>query len=232
MKRFKSFLILFILLLNIFFVPVVNAASLGTISGNYSFGDVKLDDVDVSLYLVATLDTSNGFSYKYIDDFKEFELDVNSLNYGELEQYVLELEKNIKDNSISAIKKVKTNNDGKFNFKDVDEGLYLVNIEDVERENNIYKSSPSLLFVPNYDSTAQAYNHDVSVNIKTELVKKEDNSNINSSNGSSKIKLPNTYDSIVLYIIGFVVSLILLIILVLFIVYNRRRSNSDEKKNK
>lgn len=230
MKRFKSFLILF-LILSIVFAPVVNAAPIGTISGDYSFGDIELENVDVSLYLIATVDTTNGFSYKYVKDFEKYELDVNSLNYGELEQYVLELEKSIKDNDIEAIKTTKTSSAGKFNFKDLEEGLYLVNIEDVEQDINIYKSSPSLLFIPNYDSTTQAYNHDVSVNIKTELVKKEIN-NDKAGNNNSNIRIPNTYDAIVIYVIGFVVSLILLVILVLFIVCYKKRGNEDEKKNK
>ncbi len=233
MKRFKIVLVLF-LLLNFVFVPVANAAPLGTITGNYTYGDIKLKDVNASLYLIANVETTNGFSYTYLDDFKNFETDFGSLNTGELEQYTLELEKNIKDKSIKAVKTVKTDEDGEFNFSELNDGLYLISVEDLEDGDNTYKSSPSLVFIPAYDSITNENKYDVSINMKTELVVKEDNSNdftTNNGNGAS-VKLPNTYDTIWIYIGGFGISLVLLILLVLFLVYNKKKGNSDEKDKK
>ena len=232
MKILKKLFVLFLLLNIISFSQVyAEVPNCGSITGNYSYDNENLKDALVSIYLIANYDEATK-SYTYVNEFKEFELDINSLNYGELEEYSITLKKHINSEKIKSVESIKTNEDGDFKFNNcLDRGLYIITVEDLKINNNIYEALPSILTVPTFSKVDGTEIYDIKINVKSEM--REDNTtdyNPDDDENDSTIKIPNTYDAIINYILLLVVSLVLLVILVCYIYYKKKGSKENEKK--
>ncbi len=252
MKRFCK-LFMTILLLNIIYIPQVYAAdTCGKITGSFIYDKEKFNDEEVSLYLIADYDEkANKFSFK--NEFKDFTLDVNSLTYGELEEYSLTLKKYIEDNSINSSHSVKTNDNNQFIFdKCLEKGLYLVKTEDIIKDKFKYISLPSILTIPTITKEDANHIYDIEINMKVEVKNLDDNNptdpdnpnnpdkpidpddpnkpNSDGSNNGSDIKIPNTFDAIYIYLSLFIGSLILIILIIYL--NQKKKGRKENEKNK
>lgn len=228
MKKFK-YILFFVLLLNLIFIPQVNADTCGKIRGIYSYDDEKLENANVDLYLIAEYNNATN-NYSFTNDFKDYSLDINSLNYGELEEYSKTLKNFISKNNIASFISIKTDSDGTFTFDNcLKNGLYLINVVDIKKDDKIYQALPSILTVPTISKEDGTEIYDITINLKSEVKEATDDKNTNDSNKNSGIKIPNTYDSIIIYVSVFIVSLLLLVILICYINFKKKGSKKDEK---
>jgi len=228
-----------VLALTVVFAPQVYAEdTCGKITGDFSYDTVLLDGADVSLYLIAKYDEATD-SYLYEKDFKDYVLNMKNLNPSEVEIYIKTLSRVIDEKKIKNYATVKTDESGKFSFDEcLAKGLYLVRTVDLKRDNYVYKSLPALLTIPSKSVEDFTDQYSVSINMKSERVldtstddpsKDDNNQGNNGNNSGSNIRIPNTYDSIVIYLALFAISLILLVVLV-FYINNRKKKGSNENE--
>lgn len=228
MKNIKLCLALFILL-TVIYTPFVYALpDCGNISGEYKYGNESLSNANVSVYLVANIIDENVRRYEFTEGFKEFELNVNELNYSELEVYASNLERAIKSGNVQKVATAKTDANGKFTFDKCLHGLYLLDVEDLKIDNNLYKSLPSVIAIPTVSEDGTK-NNEIFVNVKSEKTLVEDSTGNGTSSSGSNIRVPNTYDEIIVYVALFIVSLVLLVILICYIYYKKKGKDRDEK---
>lgn len=228
MKNIKLCLALFILL-TVIYTPFVYALpDCGNISGEYKYGNESLSNANVSVYLVADIIDENVRRYEFTEGFKEFELNVNELNYSELEVYASNLKRAIKSGNVQKVATAKTDANGKFTFDKCLHGLYLLDVEDLKVDKNLYKSLPSVIAIPTVSEDGTK-NNEIFVNVKSEKTLVEDSTGNGTNSSGSNIRVPNTYDEIIVYVALFIVSLVLLVILICYIYYKKKGKDKDEK---
>lgn len=246
MKKCKLFLVL-ALLLSVFCVTNVNAVDgtdTGSIVGSYAYGEEKIADATASLYKVGEVSVAaNSYDYELLDAFNGEKVDYSKLTADQLEKHTNKLYSIIKSEGINPLIQGKTDQNGQFVFDNLHAGLYLIKVEDMLVNNDTYRSSPTLIFLPEVTDPG-SFNYNVSVNMKIEIVKDEDNKgdddnnnngNINNGqnqNSGSNVNAPNTYDAIVMYVALFIVSVVLLAVLICYIyVYNKKKIRSNDENN-
>lgn len=237
MKKSKLFLIL-VLLVTIFFGPVVNAeeGKVGKIIGNYNYGEQKLVNADVAIYQIGTVSaTVDAYTYEFFEDFKDEKVDYAKLNYDQLQGHIKKIHEIVIDKGIQPLARTKTDNNGQFVFDGLKDAVYLIVVDDLTVDKDVYRSLPTLLFFPDVGEDGNLL-YDVSLNIKTEIVKPSDNGdNTGSTTGrpNDGVDSPNTYDAIIMYVSLFVVSSILLAVLICYIyIYNKKKGKSNSEKDK
>lgn len=243
MKKSKIFLVL-TLLVSLFFISgfEVNAEDqLGKIIGNYTYGEEKLTNADASIYAIGTVEaTASSYTYELLDDFKAEKVDYKKLTTQQMEEHVNKLISIIEEKNIQPLSQVKTDINGQFTFDSFKAGLYLIKVNDLTVNDKIYKSLPSLVFLPDIADDG-SYDYNASVHMKTEMKKIDDSGNddVNNNGGNnnqgsgSNVNTPNTYDAIVMYVALFIVSIVLLAVLICYIyIYNKKRENKDNEKSK
>ena len=114
------------------------------------------------------------------------------------------LKSHIEDN-IKYIDDVVTDSTGKFTFSNMKTGLYLLKADSKKTKDYEYSSGPVLISLPNYNEIDNVFMYDLSVVMKTEAK----SLNVNPGNTTN---VPNTFDSLYLYILLFGASLIIFII--------------------
>lgn len=244
MKKYKLFIIL-TLLISSFFLTCFEARALeqvGKIVGSYTYGDEKLKNADVSIYLVGSVEaTTDNYNYELLDSFKSEQVDYSDLTTEQLEAHTNKLYTIINANGIEPLKKSVTDQNGQFSFDGLKAGIYLIKVDDLDIDGYLYKSSPTLLLFPDVVGNG-IYNYNLSVNMKTERMKNDNNNNDdnnngnnnnnNNQNGGSNVNAPNTYDAIIMYVALFVVSAVLLAVLICYIyIYNKKRGRKENEKN-
>lgn len=247
MKKCKLLLIL-TLLISVFSITNVSAIdtpSTGKIVGRYVYGEEKIVDATVALYKVGDVNVAdNSYDYELLESFKSEIVDYSKLSTEQLENHTKKLYSIISGEGINPITQVKTDQNGEFNFDNLAAGLYLIKVEDMPAGDDLYRSLPTLIFLPEIADVG-SFNYNVSVNMKIEKINNKDNSgddnnnnndNINNGqnqNGGSNVNAPNTYDAIVMYVALFIVSAVLLAVLICYIyVYYKKRGRNEKDEQK
>lgn len=221
----KSKILILILFLSCLVIPSINAEEMGSIKGSYTLDDHVFADTQVQLYRVADVKDLDTFSkFEYVEKYQDFNLNINSLESKEWQKYANELKKFISTNNIVFDKEVITDIDGNYEFGDLETGLYLIVIDDIETDKAIYSSLPTLISIPNYDEINKTYTSDIIVKnkieetIPDEPVKEPD----------PVPDVPQTSDDIMIYVIIFVLAFIVLIGLGIYIYKTKREMNKNE----
>ncbi len=206
MKKFKLLLVIVVS----FFISTSNCFAEGievdkvcSMSGVFNYGDVNISDTKIYLYRIA--DMSNHAEYTYVDDFSDYDLDINTLRDTQWKDLANELSNYIDKNNIKYVKEATTDSSGKFTFSNLNVGLYLLKTDSKKINDYEYTSGPVLISLPNYNEIDEVFMYDLNVVMKSEA------KSLNVNKGSTT-NVPNTFDPLYLYISLFIVSLIIFII--------------------
>lgn len=197
----------------------INSSETGSINGLYVYGDKKIDNVNVHLYKIATIDNQGVYTYE--DSFKDYTEDINKISDDKWGEFGADLATYIKNKNIRVTNETRTKNGGSFNFSNLRIGLYLITTDSTTIGDYKYSSSPSLVSVPTLDEINNRYIYDVSMTVKTEA------KNIKVLTDNNLINSPKTYDRILIYVGLLIVAIIGITALVIYIRKNKDRS---EKK--
>lgn len=229
MKKIKTLIIT--LFLFGFFIPHVYALETGSIKGTYSYDGTPFKDINVYLYQVA--DTNDEGTFTYLESYKNFELDINSLRSTEWQNYANTLNNYIKTNNINFNKQILTSETGNYEFKNLSKGLYLLIFDSLTQNDNTYTSVPTLISIPNFDDVTKTYIYDIKVNNKIELEPKEEptttSTTTTTTTKSTIIDVPQTSDNIMIYMIIFIISLIILLIISIYLFKLKKENEVNEK---
>ena len=229
MKILKRILI--VLFLAIIMIPNAFADDIyGSIKGSYVYDGTPFTNTKVYLYKIATVNTQEV--YTYLDNYTNFELDINTLNSSEWPNYADALKKYINNNGITYNDLIETSTNGDYEFKNLSQGLYLLLFEEVNKNGNNYTSSPTLISIPNRDDITNELTYDITVNnkIEEEIVKPTEPTTEATTTKAVPIEVPQTSDNIMIYIILFIVSLIILLIIGIYI-FKLKKENEVNEKN-
>lgn len=230
MKKLKILIIT--LFLFSFGIPKINALEVGNISGSYNYNNIPFKDVNIKLYQVAEANDQNVFTY--LEAYKNFELDINSLNSTEWQNYANTLSNYIKTNNIKHHDQTLTSESGNYEFKNLDKGLYLLVFDNIKQNNNTYTSVPTLISIPNFDDVAMSYIYDIKVNNKVELEQEEPTTTstkkVETTTEPNIIEVPQTSDNIMIYIVIFIISLIILLIVGIYLFKVKKENEVNEKE--
>ena len=221
MKRVFKYLFLLLLIFP-FCVKAdeIDLNKLGSFNINYLYGDKKLEG-EIKLYKVANVNINREFTF--LSDYTlEDSLEPDSAS--EWNNLALKISNYINSNNIDKLDSCKTNN-GVCKFSNLGVGLYLVTSEEVTSDNYIYKASPSLLSIPNYNEFDKVYIYDEDVTLKTEAKAITIDTSDNNTTGG----VPKTLDMFDTYLIVFVISIVAVVFIVLYINYLRRKEKRNEK---
>lgn len=212
----KKYLVLIIM---IFLLPVVvyaedqviDTTKKCTITGTYSYDKDALENVNTKIFKIADINTNK--SYTYVEVFKSLESDINSLTTSQYVEYSKTVSDYIKKNNIKELASSSTDKEGKFYYKNLDVGLYLIQVDEINDGGYYYQTDPILLTVPNRSYLYEEYSYDIETLVKGSKNKIEDEG------------VPNTYSNMFS-----IVSLVLIVFLVstLVIMYYLRK---DKKVN-
>lgn len=222
------FLLLIVLPLNVK-AEEIDISKIGSFKFNYFYKEKALDG-EIKLYKIATIDT-NG-KYNYTSDYKlEDSLEIDSIS--QLNNLALKINNYIDDNNIKELDSCKPQN-GQCQISNLNTGLYLVTSSEVTDINYIYKVSPTLIAIPNYNELDKVYIYDEDIILKTEAkaINVDNNTNTASNNNSnSNSKIPKTMDKVYNYLLIFIVSIAIMIVLVFYINNLRKKEKKNEKNN-
>lgn len=165
-----------VLLCNIFaWTPLAEAIEEElTLTIEYVYDDDFIEDAEVEIYLVATLE--NG-KYVLTEQFADLDVEFEDLTTnsswreeGELiEEYVHDEHCNCEDGQC-------TDENGFTTFCDLEYGIYYVDVEDVSYGDGTLISSPVLITLPMYDDESNTYVYDVIMQPKVMFIEEPDNS--------------------------------------------------------
>ena len=223
-------LVLFILLV-MFPISVraleIDVSKKGNLHLVYQYGDKYISGSVIKIYQVA--EVNSGGKYTFLDSY-----DINDTlvhdSASEWNELAVLIKKYVDDNNINPSVSCTSNDNGVCDFSDVSVGLYLVISEMVEIGNTQYSSSPSLIAVPTLNQVDNKSVYDVSAFLKTEAKSikveevKEDTKVVNTT-------VPKTVDTIYMYVLIFVVSVVLLGCVVLYINRLRKKESKNEKND-
>lgn len=228
MKKIK--LLIITLFLFGFCIPNVGALETGSIKGTYSYDGIPFKDTTVYLYRIANSNDQGVFTY--IDSYQDFELDINSLKSTEWQNYANTLSNYIKTNNISYNEQILTGTNGSYEFKNLNQGLYLLLFDKVTKNNSTYTSVPTLISIPNVDDATKTYVYDITVNNKVEETVVEPTTMPPTTEPTTKasiVEVPQTSDNIMVYIVIFIVSLIILLIIGIYLF--KIKKDNEVKEN-
>lgn len=143
----------------------IDTSKKGSLLLNYSYDDYELDDTNVKIYKIASV--QKDFQYQLSDDFSDYPININGITS--------DLEWNILENTINSyivadgIKEFATYsiNDNFLQIENLEVGLYFVKTEKIDKEDYSLIFDNFLLSVPNLgDDGYWAY--DVSIYPKVE----------------------------------------------------------------
>lgn len=187
MKKYK--LLILALFLSFLLIPYSYAEELGSIKGLYTYDNKPLSTNNIHLYKIAEFkDIEADEKFTYLENYNSLELDINNLNRNEWQNYANLLKTYIETNSITYDYEVVTDSEGNYEFKELNQGLYLMLISDMETDLAYYKSLPTLISIPNYDEVSKSYINDITINSKIEENLKVVNQNQHQSNHPKFLK--------------------------------------------
>ena len=190
---------------------VIDTTKKCSITGTYTYDEDVLTNVNTKIYKLADIDASA--KYTYLEEFKTLEKDINSLKTSEYVDYSKSVSEFIKKNNVKELASSTTDKDGKFYYKNLDVGLYLIEVEEMTKNGYYYQTNPTLVTVPNRTYLYEEYSYDIVTLVKGSKNKVEDSG------------VPNTYSNMFS-----IISLVLIVFLVssLVVMYY---SKKDKKVN-
>ncbi len=174
---------------------VIDTTKKCTITGTYAYDEDVLTNVNTKIYKLADIDASA--KYTYLEEFKTLEKDINSLKTSEYVDYSKSVSEFIKKNNVKELASSTTDKDGKFYYKNLDVGLYLIEVEEMTKNGYYYQTNPTLVTVPNRTYLYEEYSYDIVTLVKGSKNKVEDSG------------VPNTYSNMFS-----IISLVLIVFLV------------------
>ena len=174
---------------------VIDTTKKCTITGTYTYDEDVLTNVNTKIYKLADIDASA--KYTYLEEFKTLEKDINSLKTSEYVDYSKSVSEFIKKNNVKELASSTTDKDGKFYYKNLDVGLYLIEVEEMTKNGYYYQTNPTLVTVPNRTYLYEEYSYDIVTLVKGSKNKVEDSG------------VPNTYSNMFS-----IISLVLIVFLV------------------
>lgn len=219
---FISFIFLF--KLNVSAEEVINSNIKGSINGTLG-ENISVVDSSVYLYKVATMNTDAVFTKTA--EFKDLDVDLKNIRGIDRKSFLQKVINYVNTNKPNYLKITKTNVNSGFLFDELDHALYYINVEDSNVNGKRVEVLPSMFSVPYLNKETGSYIYNVNLNMKVNYLDDNNNLNVNINN-KDKIgaSVPNTYDSIYIYIIIGTISLIGIIIL-LYIIIRRRKNEKD-----
>ncbi len=191
---------------------VIDTTKKCTITGTYKYDEDILANVNTKIYKIA--DISENAKYTYVDEFKILENDINSLTTSEYVEYSKTLSEYIKKNNVKELANSSTDKDGIFYYKNLDVGIYLIEVEEMTKNGYYYQTNPTLVTVPNRTYLYEEYSYDIVTLVKGSKNKVED------------AGVPNTYSNMFS-----IISLVLIVFLVftLIVMYYSKKDKKDNE---
>lgn len=218
--KIKKFLFLIVLLL---LLPIrINADEIdftkkSSITGIYSYDKESLVNVNTSIYKIATL--NSDYTYTFEESLISLEKDISELSTSQYNEYAITLRDYIKKNNIKSLATSSTDTDGKFYYKNLDAGLYLIDFPIYNKNGYVYEADPLLMPVPNRMYLYENYSYDVNSLVK---VSREKATNTDSEEG-----VPNTGTTILRTLI---ISISVVLVGLIFIMFFPKKEVKNNEK--
>lgn len=216
----KKLLFLFLILLLPFAVygedKEIDTSKKCSITGTYTYDDDVLVNVNTKIYKIA--DLKINAAYTYVDTFKDFDKDINSLATSEYIAYAKSISEYIKENNIKELASSSTDKEGKFYYKNLDVGLYLIEVDVLQKGDYEYDTEPILVSTPNRTYLYEDYSYDIVTLVKGSKNKIEDKG------------VPNTEANLLNTTL--LVLSVLIIVLVIILVITRLKGEKENEKKK
>lgn len=133
------------------------------LSIEYNYDDLKINNVDVKIYYVASV--SEDFQFKLASDFNKYSIKLNGIkNVSDWDRVKQTLESYIVADKIDSTLSLKIKNNAVF-AKDLKAGLYLVVTENIDEEDYILQFDSFLISLPNLNADGY-FEYDVKVEPK------------------------------------------------------------------
>ena len=177
---FKRFLLFIFLTLVIPFCYVdadtIEYSRVGSISINNIYKDIKLSNVNLKLYKVASI--NNNGEYVFDTFFTEKEQDIKNMSSSKLGEYAVELNDFILYKNINYTSNKLSDENGVAKFENLELGLYLVVSDEIQKDNIQYKINPFIVELPSIDEVSNMYVYNINIYDKVEIIKDGNTSNI------------------------------------------------------
>ena len=188
-----------------------------TITINYRYDELALQDASISLYKVA--DISEGGVLTFLDDFISVApTDPDSLTSSQWSDLAAQLAQEVKNKNIAYDQSQTSDQFGKVVFEQVPVGLYLVTMDAITIGTYEYDAAPFVIQVPTYNEIENYFMYDITSVAKTDahLIPEEP---------EEPLPSPDTSDKVVGYIGLFILSFVgIIIISIIVIKYQKKRS--------
>lgn len=188
-----------------------------TITINYRYDELALQDASISLYKVA--DISEGGVLTFLDDFISVApTDPDSLTSSQWSDLAAQLAQEVKNKNIAYDQNQISDQFGKVVFEQVPVGLYLVTMDAITIGTYEYDAAPFVIQVPTYNEIENYFMYDITSVAKTDahLIQEEP---------EEPLPSPDTSDKVVGYIGLFILSFVGIIIISIIVVkYQKKRS--------
>lgn len=188
-----------------------------TITINYRYDELALQDASISLYKVA--DISEGGVLTFLDDFISVApTDPDSFTSSQWSDLAAQLAQEVKNKNIAYDQNQISDQFGKVVFEQVPVGLYLVTMDAITIGTYEYDAAPFVIQVPTYNEIENYFMYDITSVAKTDahLIQEEPEETLPS---------PDTSDKVVGYIGLFILSFVGIIIISIIVVkYQKKRS--------
>ena len=228
----KKIISSFFLFLSIFSFSILNVSAdnidcskVSSVTVHYRYDDVMISNTEVSLYYLASIDA--GSKYQFQDKYLDISFDLSDMTVSDISLKAQDVYSYISSNQLQADFTLMTKDDGTGYFHDLVPGLYLVSIDSQVIGEYRYYANPILLTIPTLEN--DTYQYDVSVNIKTEREKIEQEVTPPGTSGNGE-RVPNTLDNIYFYVGLLIVSILVIFGVMIYILKRIGENKSESKK--
>ncbi len=145
-----------------------------SITVEYQYNEAPISHADFDFFQVGTYDAATN-TYALTGAFENAEVDLNTLDYSEdLQAAASYLEHYVDLHALTIDYCMTTQDDGTFLLDNVAQGVYLVVCDHCLKEHTegyqMFCADPVLVFVPEYDHSATAWEYDVTVQPKVNML--------------------------------------------------------------
>lgn len=229
MRKVLSSLFLFLTIFSFSILNVqadnIDPSKVSSITVHYQYDDVKIADTDVSLYYLASIDTSGQYSFQ--DPYLDISFEVGNMSTSQISLKAKEILSYVTKKELQSDFTLKTQADGTSYFSNLVPGLYLISMNSKVVGDYQYNVSPMLVTIPTIENGI--YQYDVLVNAKTEREKIEQEVTPPHDNENGEM-VPNTLDNIYLYM-GLLLISFLIMIGVMIYILRKKGGNKNENEN-
>ncbi len=142
-------------------ISETGAINKGKVTLTYQNSEYTLSDIDVLLYKIASYDIKNLGKITLLDDYQDSHLDLSDIDHQDvLKEKTKSLKQYIDKHALKENQLIKADNQGKAVFKDLDDGIYL--IQGRYRGNDYDVSiEPTLIVMPSVYDQQFVYQYDL-----------------------------------------------------------------------